>query len=186
MTVGDTLHPDSQFIFGEGDNAIITSIDSVLVGTNFHKRFNFNCCNYSIIEGVGSTAGLVETISPFEDSYYLDCFSHNTEMYPDTCTSCLLIDTSYITNIQKTSPNLNLISLSPNPLAEESILKLSNQNDFINAIEIYNSQGIKLKEIRNLKETKLVIKESELQPGFFIIKAYTVKGEKYSLRFIVL
>lgn len=58
----------------------VESIDSVLVGSSFRKRINFtsyfgDCHDLSIIEGIGSTKGLIECVVPsFQEGIGLLCF----------------------------------------------------------------------------------------------------------------
>lgn len=100
--VGDTLNLTAFYVvcgnspFGNptiaGYTATITSIDTVLVGSNYHKQFQLNnasCCNNNnnaIIEGVGSRAGLLEgAYYPLPSGYQgckLVCFKHNAAIYP--------------------------------------------------------------------------------------------------------
>ena len=83
LNVGDTLaysYNNSSYFLGYN---YVSGIDSVLVGTQFHKCFhitsNAGYPNYvSIIEGVGSTFGLLEMmIDPFEWSDNLICYTYN-------------------------------------------------------------------------------------------------------------
>lgn len=91
MQVGDTVKGYIATIYPPADTVI--SIDSVLVGSTYRKRWNINnCYNIYIIEGVGSTYGLLE-ISPdcmFDHAdYSLTCFQQNGRpLYPDTITNC--------------------------------------------------------------------------------------------------
>jgi hypothetical protein len=92
MQVGDTVKGFLETFTFPSD--IVNSIDSVLVGSNYRKRWNIDPCYYvSIIEGIGSTYGLVQP-SPgcFVDqaNYWLTCFSQNNfTLYPDTTANCL-------------------------------------------------------------------------------------------------
>lgn len=90
LSVGDTLpvaYNNTSFVLGEN---YVSSIDSVLIGTNYHKRFNISIptnSNYvSIIEGVGSTFGLLEMLVPvFESASRLNCFTRaGTLLYKDS------------------------------------------------------------------------------------------------------
>ncbi|MBX7183479.1 MAG: T9SS type A sorting domain-containing protein [Bacteroidia bacterium] len=95
LQVGDTIYgflsPESSLIGGGVDTVI--SIDSVLIGNEYHKRLFTNEL-YQIywIEGIGSTFGFLEpswgsTICPPPPS--LDCFSINgTPIYPDSLSTC--------------------------------------------------------------------------------------------------
>jgi hypothetical protein len=94
---------------------VVASIDSVLVGDNYHKRWNINSSyNISFIEGVGSTYGLIEQ-SPggFVDlaDISITCFRQNGfTLYPYNATSCDLI-----TSIQPVDNEMDDIKIYPNP-----------------------------------------------------------------------
>lgn len=65
LHIGDTIH--SLYCHwnrpsGYQNRLIINSIDSVLVGAFYHKRFNTNSPPSAIIEGVGGSFGLFDTI----------------------------------------------------------------------------------------------------------------------------
>jgi hypothetical protein len=88
LAVGDTMQGNCLW---PTDCAVISGIDSVLVGSTYRKRFNLSGAgtSYSLIEGIGSTSGLFEPLCPFEYSGDLVCFAMNGQaMYPDTATSC--------------------------------------------------------------------------------------------------
>ncbi len=75
LNVGDTLY-SSICYYGK----VIESIDSVLVGDDYRKRFNFSgywYCNW-MIEGVGHERGLFESMDePFENGSILICYGEN-------------------------------------------------------------------------------------------------------------
>jgi hypothetical protein len=113
MLVGDTVKGFIENTPYPPD--IVLSVDSVLVGSNYHKRWKINN-NYPIyiIEGIGSDYGLIQK-SPSNNTdfpyYILNCFNQNGQtLYPGTSTNCQLI-TSIIT-IDNTSSQIKVF---PNP-----------------------------------------------------------------------
>ncbi|MCW3103178.1 MAG: hypothetical protein JWO09_1618 [Bacteroidetes bacterium] len=85
LSVGDTL-PDSYVSDKMYYKNIVASVDSVLVGSVYHKRFNINdggSTYVSLVEGVGSTYGFLGYLTPpFEMQSVLDCFKlHDTLAY---------------------------------------------------------------------------------------------------------
>lgn len=113
MQVGDTVKGYLESYSWSADTVI--SIDSILVGNIYHKRWYIdNGYNIYIIEGVGSTYGLIE-FSPggmvdFPD-YSITCFKQNGQsLYPDTTTNCQLI-----TSINCNDPISNQVKVFPNP-----------------------------------------------------------------------
>src|ERR1035437_2724792 len=115
LNVGDTIHP----VFNLFNCPLITiaSIDSILIGNNYRKRWNINfatCGNAaSIIEGIGSTFGLFEQLTNFESGGQLVCFSQNdTSLYPSlSLGGCALftVGLKEVINADET------ISIFPNP-----------------------------------------------------------------------
>jgi hypothetical protein len=107
LGVGDTV----TGCYNPGSCIIVSSVDSVLIGSNYRKRINLATNPpYSLIEGIGSTAGLLEPLCPFEYIANLICFSQNGQtLYPDTVTDCIL--TTQIPEI----PEVEIASVHPNP-----------------------------------------------------------------------
>lgn len=135
----------------------ITSIDSVLVGSNYHKRFNIG--GISMIEGIGSTAGLLEGVSSSHD---LVCYNHNTEFYPSTSTSCpLIVGISQLPDIS------NKLILFPNPANDKITLQSSTE---LGAIIIYNALGEIVLQTKS-KNTEEEINISKLQAGIYTVQA---------------
>ncbi len=112
MGIGDTVQGYLASYPGMYDTVI--SIDSVLVGNDYRKRWYINnWYEIYLIEGIGSTYGLLE-FSPgsLTDAYgyNLDCFMQDQlPLYPDTNTNCQLItsinDIGMLPDQMKVYPN---------------------------------------------------------------------------------
>ena len=193
--VGDTLHLTGMFLANRDTPTTfkfaITSIDSVLVGAYYHKRFNyhdsviFSCCPYdnysfntSIIEGVGSICGLLSNYldttnvlvhSPGSGGYgdILICFSHNTDIYPSDSTSCTLVINDI--GIQQYHTNNN-ITIYPNP-ASNNIQVSYTGNSISKEITLVDMLG---NEVIATKETTIDI--STLANGVYFINLKTSEG----------
>ncbi|MBA3971394.1 MAG: hypothetical protein H0X46_04505, partial [Bacteroidetes bacterium] len=93
MQLGDTV----KGITATSPNDTVLSIDSILVGGSYRKRWNINpYFNISFIEGIGSTYGLIESSPGYAIGtfpyYGLQCFSQDgTTLYPSTSSNCQLI-----------------------------------------------------------------------------------------------
>jgi len=99
MQVGDTVKGYIETNASPVD--IVQSIDSVLVGSSYRKRWLINF-GYQIyyIEGIGSTYGLIEH-SPGGTTdqlmYVTNCFQQDGQpLYPSTTTNCELITSTNI------------------------------------------------------------------------------------------
>jgi hypothetical protein len=113
LQVGDTVRGFTASFAWPGE--IVQSIDSILVGTTYRKRWIINnCYNFHFIEGIGSTYGLVEVspgcVTDLPD-YTLTCFQQDgNAQYPDTMTNCQII-----TSIQSKNKITYNVEAFPNP-----------------------------------------------------------------------
>lgn len=170
LQVGDTLkgYLSSLFI----DN-IVVSIDSVLVGNSFCKRWNLNdpCYNISIIEGVGSTYGLIESDlgCVVTRIFTLDCFNHNgISLYPNSASNC-----EQVTQINSIDNSSNKIKVFPNPSNGIFTVDI---DPSLNICEIILSDllgNIILRQPFN-NQTELII--NKLQSGTYILSLITKNG----------
>jgi|SRR5688572_16880957 len=111
LNVGDTVPRGFEFW---DSCAEITSIDSILIGNSYRKRFNLSPFPYSIIEGIGSTSGLLEPLCVFEYEGTLICFSQDGQtLFPDTTTACENV--THVNEIQ----NKSSVTVFPNPFSNE-------------------------------------------------------------------
>ncbi len=106
------------------DTAVVVSIDSILIGTDYRKRFNLESLRsneevyfypYSIIEGIGSINGLFagpNAYTGFEDGWHiLTCFWENGEVvYNPDGEECY-----ELSSINDPASLNNGVSIFPNP-----------------------------------------------------------------------
>ena len=98
------------------DSDFVNTIDSVLIGNSYRKRFNIAqnksspTGNASIIEGIGSSMGLMEPIF-FDNHYatYLDCYSDSSVSIGGAPCQKFYVG---VPAIRKTE---SIISVNPNP-----------------------------------------------------------------------
>lgn len=134
LQVGDTIDGYLN-ISPYNYNLIVLSIDSVLIGNQYHKSINFDY-NHSIIEGVGSDAGLLENLWYFEAASSLICFSIDSVNYLGYTNDCGL-DLSPVNE----SPANTGISIYPNPAATEFTVRVDNTQKL--TVQLYNLTGQK-------------------------------------------
>jgi hypothetical protein len=151
LEIGDTL-PESYFVsFGY---YFVTDIDSVLVGTNYHKRYKIDD-QYTIssgssestylIEGVGYISDLLSIVSWYAEwDISLNCFSVNEiSMYPyyePSFLSCRFFGADVSI---KENENLKL-NFYPNPINDftsEINFSYSSINDLNLKVEIRDMNG---------------------------------------------
>ena len=122
----------------------ITAIDSVLIGSAYRKRYfiqgSMSCSGFSvyIIEGIGSTGGLLEPYGQYMAHNILDCFSHNGQsLYPYTNAPCTPLVQS--TDQQTSAPKWNAM---PNPSASAVTLTSSGLKQGANySVVLWNVAG---------------------------------------------
>ncbi len=167
MQVGDTVRGYTETIAVPSPQTV-HSIDSVLVGSSYRKRWNIGHFYYDnhFIEGVGSTYGLIErdpgTITD-QAVYSVTCFQQNgnTLYYSPTTasTGCELI-----TSINSIDNNTNQIKVFPNPSNGSLTIDF---NQSIKEILLTDLLGnIILQQYTN-NQTKFKI--NNLQSGIYIL-----------------
>ncbi len=163
MEVGDTVRGYIEGFAFQPD--IVQSIDSVLVGNTYRKRWNINnCYNIHFIEGIGSTYGLFERspncINDLPD-FSLICFQQNGQsLYPDTITNCQLIN-----SVNYFEYYSNKIDVFPNPSYGSFIIDLGNVD--IQQINISDLLGniIIQKKVNDQPQIKI----ENLKTGIYIL-----------------
>jgi hypothetical protein len=118
LNLGDTTDTYlSNFI---GEDWIVTNVDSVLIGNEYHRRLQLNYClgkPLHIIEGIGSTLGLLSPFICWEPYYEhvsnLMCFKQdNQTVYPDHILDCELV--SSVNQLDEFNQDVH-VSIFPNP-----------------------------------------------------------------------
>ena len=162
LDVGDTLY---SFICQNGK--VIESIDSVLVGDEYRKRFNFTNSWYCswMIEGIGHERGLFESMDdPFENSSTLICYGEEgIPLFGNQ--NC-----DITVGISEKSCMINKVIIYPNPTKNIITLNLSKQSLRITKYSISDIYGKMLlnKEV-NTNNQKLIINLEEYKSGIYIL-----------------
>jgi hypothetical protein len=173
LNVGDTI----KGYFNTYAPIVIQSIDSILIGSQYRKRWNIPpMCGWGgpaprIIEGIGSVFGLLELPCGIEkNSRTLECFSQNNRtLYPnyDATTGCVILTTV----IEK--EDIKNISIFPNPSNGKFQLTLNNLK--LNTFEITDVLGniILRSEIKN-ETTEIDL--SDRSTGIYFVRISNSKG----------
>lgn len=169
MQVGDTVRGYIEpFFFPDA----IDAIDSVLIGNSYHKRWIIDpWAQIYLIEGVGSTYGLIESIpgglidAPLDT---LTCFMQNGQpLLPDTTTTCELItgfENIYIDN--------SLVLVSPNPFS--NLLSFTSNSHEILEVNLYD---IASKKLINQKFTHSIsLNTQQLATGIYLYEIRSKDG----------
>lgn len=148
LQVGDTIPTYQDQLVNYPTRAYITSIDSVLVGSSYHKRFNLQSFNVNaiveyVIEGVGSRNGLVERLARDFSCPSLICYRNNSNLLfqPYQTSSCIL---SFVGIGDEPSQQSDW-TVYPNPAS--TFLDISGPGTAPEKIVLYNSSGQLLQTI---------------------------------------
>jgi hypothetical protein len=164
LAIGDTL----PVTFNNYQSDVyVTGADSIYTPYGYRKRFELagNTVAQYLIEGVGSSNGLIEPVSlVFECGNSLLCFSLNdTSYYPVAGPSCNL-------TVGISSPeNNSIISIAPNPFSTHTMINTG--NTFNNAtITVFNSTGQVVKEFKNFSGLQYTFYREKLPEGLYFVR----------------
>lgn len=142
LSIGDTVQ--SWYIkWGWQYQLIVTSIDSIFLNGSYHKRINFNqCCQNSIIEGVG-WAGELFGLNAVSNMYVaLACFNGNVIVQEAFITECSIpLNCSINVDIIEQTES-KFFYLFPNPFSDK--LNFTYNNNKLSEIIIYDIASRKL------------------------------------------
>ncbi|REJ82263.1 MAG: T9SS C-terminal target domain-containing protein [Bacteroidetes bacterium] len=146
LNIGDTVKGYLDFV-AKYNTAIISNIDSILIGSNYRKRWHYmshgtapyNFWNGTIIEGIGCEYGLLEGLSAMLDNNgSLSCFSiDNDVLYPiNSPGPCTLISSTF----NQKKENEGMFFCFPNP-ASGSIRVVGSGVEQIHFYKLYDALG---------------------------------------------
>jgi type IX secretion system substrate protein len=170
LQIGDTVKGFIESFAFPPDT--VQSIDSVLVGSDYRKRWNINACyNIQLIEGIGSTFGLIQ-LSPGcitdASDFTLTCFSQNgMTLYPDTTTNCVLI-----TDVKNIYPEKYFQIVSPNPFTNE--LTVTTNSNELSQIILYDIASQKL--LQQKFTNSISINTAQLSKGIYMYEVRNKNG----------
>jgi hypothetical protein len=164
MHAGDTVRGYIERHVSTKD--IIDSVDSVLVGVRYHKRWKLSSMTpIYFIEGVGSTFGLIEasTGSVVDGpEISISCFSQNGHtLYPDTATHC-----EVILSVEPANSKIDQISVYPNP-SNGSFVVECDPSIGVKEIKVMDLLGNII--IHEPIDNKAVIRIKDLQSGIYFL-----------------
>ncbi len=176
LQVGDTLAINTNYT-----DIIVESIDSVLLGTTFRKRYEIQNVRFLFgpeywIEGIGSTKDLLSPFTyEFEWRYYTLCYTDSTTYYinsPNGEDSCHYQVPMSINDLEISKK----FKVFPNPTSEYITIH-SEVN--LKKINIYNSFG-QLLIHENATKPEIKINVQNLNSGIYIVELINSKGRIYT------
>jgi len=176
LNVGDAL---PMTFNNYTSDILIDSIDSLLVGDVYRKRFHFQGLWATfIIEGIGSDKGLFEPMGDiFECGHNLDCFAlDETVYYPELNADCELN-----VSVKEVFSDFNL-SYYPNPVID--MLNFSVSDKFnIKQIELLSALGQNCEfEWQQNLQGNYSIDMNSLSSGLYFVKLWIENGQTISFK----
>ena len=180
LQVGDSLLGYLPVCFSICDTVI--SIDSVLVGNTYRKRWLVDQMYQAyIIEGVGSTYGLIDKIYANAvdlDGITLDCFLQNNQpQYPDTIGSCAVL-----TSVPSVSNSETIVKVSPNPSHDRFFTEVISSNS-CSRISIHQFTG---QIVLDMVGAQHKVEITGLTPGIYFITFYLEDGRTITRKQVVI
>jgi hypothetical protein len=188
LKFGDTITEDTYRI-RHLNMLDIEKIDSIMVGTEFRKRYYFGWYGGIIsyeqwIEGIGCYRGLLSDIGdwPINDwNIWLVCFIPNREV---------LYHSTQFPNCYNKNPNVvqlienkSKIKIAPNPAGSTLKIEL-NKTDYQKLI-LTNQTGRELRQYQLEGIQTLSIERDKLPDGIYFFSVYDKKGEIQTLKILL-
>lgn len=163
LGVGDTLNQCNEIVGGE--TTYVTACDSLLISGTWRKRIHLNINSY-LIEGIGSTGGLLGNWNGWIGGYYsLKCFSLNgVTIFPDT-----ICNTYPGTNINDTGFEPDIL-VQPNPIKEIGYINIRLQNPSnikLQFFDLYGKKNILLNTELNAGLNTIELNVSHFKSGIY-------------------
>lgn len=150
---------------------IIQSVDSINLNSRFHKRINLygGCCMASLIEGIGSTYGLVDPLFVFESGSDLECVRDYKNgiisIISNFSGSC---DTANIGVAENKSIN-EIFTIFPNPFFTNTTIQTSFLMKHAE-LTVYNSFGQAVKQVNNISGQSVILSRDNLSVGIYFVR----------------
>ena len=138
LAVGDTILSALNYL---NEDLVVDSVSYVVLGDNLpHKHLWYHAVqgitSGALIEGVGSTNGILQPFSIFEDFYRLDCYSYNN--IPVYAAPTFMGPCEPAFNITDNSGRLKL-KMSPNPANDK--VQLTFESSGNRTVTVYDLSG---------------------------------------------
>ncbi|MCK9422808.1 MAG: T9SS type A sorting domain-containing protein [Bacteroidales bacterium] len=170
LNIGDTLPITYLYV---GFKNIVQSIDSVLIGNQYHKRYWLNDNYAALIEGIGTTLGAFAPIAPiFEFGNDLWCVRINNQIAWTSSPG----NECRLTSIIENAVAENQILIAPNPTYNK--ITIANYNKFLGetTISVLNMKGEQVKQDKFQNQNPIEMDVSMLAKGIYLVKIQSKLG----------
>lgn len=177
MQIGDTVQ-GLMYSFGSTTDTVI-SIDSILIGSSYHKRWHINSCyGVWLIEGIGSTHGLVRQLPGCQlngPHASLVCVNQNGNViYQTSGGPC-----ETITSLKEEGSNTTY-KVFPNPSASDFTVEFDNADMHILEILDLSGKRIHIYQLNSSNSFHV----PALTAGSYILRFIRNDGKIINSRFI--
>jgi hypothetical protein len=184
LVVGDTI--PGRLI--DGCTMVVSSIDSVLVGTDYRRKWNFSTCNEGpgyIIQGIGSDNGLIEPMnSPGFCGTSLICLANDTTiLYSSDVPStygCQLIYTHTDDHYNK-----DRFNFYPNPFSTTTVMEGDKLWGNVTLV-VFNASGRPVRQSSNFDSDRIVFDREDLPGGVYSYRIYKDDRPIISNKFVII
>ncbi len=178
VVIGDTLH---------GTERVVESIDSILVGDDYRKIYQFNeesslwFQESYVIEGIGSSIGLLGYFKEQDNLGYnssmLSCFHDGEEEFVNPF-HFEVLNCQVGTSVEEHSENR--FSIYPNPTKNHLTLESSSR---ISEVMVFNPLG-ELVMSEKVSGLRFIINTTDFETGLYMVSVKLDNGEFVIERFI--
>ena len=183
LNIGDTIR-----LHNERDSIqVLQSIDSVSVGNQYRKRWNFTDLFgnplYSCIEGIGSINGLFFPLQfCFESSQLLTCYEDSVISWNNPYLNGV---DCFAVSLDKKEKQTDLIKIYPNPTGNNLYLHFKKKINEDILLSIYNSTGQLVKQEQfTAFSNEYRVNIGEISKGVYFVKFTSNTQPVYSSKFI--
>jgi len=178
LSLGDTL--PLTYIYSGSPLVTIDDIDSIAANGRVHTTYHLDGAGWGsgfyLIEGIGSTFGLLEPIIASPDPRYdLLCFKYDGSVTYDTLVSFHSTGCDSLLTGLKTPKIISRfgISIYPNPLTSFATIEATEP---LSSLRIYTISGRMAREERNLSSNTITMDRGNLPSGMYFIEVISGNG----------
>lgn len=145
------------------------------------RRFLINSGPYNLSAGGGQTTITYAVITQLSADYPCPSYETLTDMGEEIKGVC-----EALTSTNEVVFDDGKIILAPNPMNNFSLVTIKSSDEYINAIQFFDSVGKEVRIFSNLDTTQFILEKENLKPGVYYLKILTSKNQWYSKKMMIL
>ena len=186
LQVGDTV---TDYCKTQFNSYTVYSIDSILIGSSYRKRWHFYGENYQLIEGIGGTWDVLKnpcpTINIDDCQYYLACFTQDgIQQYQSPTFNFCSITCNILTTAINSKENKITVSISPDPFNTTTVLNIADAHFTTCTLNIYDLSG-RMVHRETISELSTIISRNAMTSGIYFYQVHTANGITANGKFVV-